>query len=333
MKFLVVGLGSMGKRRIRNLKAIGYDEIAGIDAREDRCDEAKKKYGVEVYSDFYAAVEKHNPDALVISTSPDSHMEYAEAAFKLGLSCFIEASVVHADKILELHELTKTTSVIFAPSCTMRYFPGPKKIKELLESGAIGKPLNINYHVGQYLPDWHPWENIEEFYVSKRETGGCREIVPFELTWLNGIFGVPTALACVKSKLTDINADIDDIYHCLMCYPEHLMANITIDVISRPSVTRELRILGSDGEIVFNGDDETVRIATLTEPGWKVFELNSGSVEPGYVYPEEPYISEMQDFVNAVKNKDRNIFPNTLFDDYQVLQTLYQLESLSEDNI
>ena len=140
--------------------------------------------------------------------------------------------------------MQKNSKVLIAPSCTMRHFPGPKKIKELIGQRIIGNPLNINYHTGQYLPDWHPWEKIEDFYVSVRETGAGREIVPFELTWLNDIFGDPEPLACVKGKLTDMNADIDDIYHCLLRYPDNILANITVEVISRPKATREMRCLG-----------------------------------------------------------------------------------------
>ncbi len=190
--------------------------------------------------------------------------------------------------------------------------------------------MNINYQTGQYLPDWHPWERIEEFYVSSRETGGCREIVPFELTWLNDIFGVPEPLACAKAKLTDMKVDIDDIYHCLLRYPGGILANVTVEVISRPLATRELRVLGTEGEIVFSADENCVRYAKAGSPEWMRFDLGSSTVETGYINPEEPYIAEMRDFVEAVGKRDKSLYPNTLLDDYHVLQTLYRLEELSE---
>lgn len=330
MRFLVIGLGSMGKRRVRNLQALGVNEIGGFDIRENRRVEAAKKYGIPVYPNFTSAMETFHPDALVISTSPEHHMTYAWAGFERGFSCFIEASVVEAERILELHERSEGTRVIMAPSCTMRHFPGPKKVKELIQSGTIGRPLNINYQTGQYLPDWHPWEHIEEFYVSARETGGCREIVPFELTWLNDIFGNPEPLACVKAKLTDMNADIDDIYHCLLRFPEGVLANVTVEVISRPQTTRELRVLGTEGEIVFSADENCVRYANTGNPEWVRFALGGGTVEAGYINPEEPYIAEMSEFVEAVSQGDKSLYSNTLLDDYHVLQVLYRLEQLSE---
>jgi predicted dehydrogenase len=330
VRFLVVGLGSMGKRRVRNLLALGHQQIAGFDPREDRRAEAHQKSGIETFSGFDLAVESFHPDVLVISTSPEYHMTYAWEGFERRVPCFIEASVVDADRIFELHKRTVDTPLVIVPSCTMRYFPGPKKVAELIRAGTIGRPLNINYQVGQYLPDWHPWERVEDFYVSNRATGACREIVPFELTWLNGIFGAPRPLACVKAKLTDINADIDDVYHCILNYPDGVLANICVEVISRPKATRELRVLGTLGEIVFSGEERCVRYANTAGTDWTRFELSGGTVEKSYINPEEPYIAEMRDFIEAVRQGDRRLFPNALLDDYHILQTLHHLEKLSE---
>jgi predicted dehydrogenase len=330
VKLLVIGLGSMGKRRVRNLQALGYREIAGFDARADRRAEAATSYGITVFEDLDTALARHRPQALVISVPPQHHMEYAWRSVELGLPCFIEASVVDADRILALAQRIEGTGLVVAPSCTMRYFPGPRRVKELIRDGAIGRPLNINYQTGQYLPDWHPWESIADFYVSARATGGGREIVPFELTWLNDIFGEPTPLACVKTKLTDMPADIDDIYHCVLRYPNDVLANLSVEVISRPHATRELRVLGSEGMLVFSADENCVRYANLTTgQDWTRIGLERGHAHDGYINPEEPYIAEMRDFLAAVVARDPSKFPNTLAADWRVLDTLYRLESLS----
>lgn len=329
MKFLVIGLGSMGKRRVRNLKALGIEHVAGFDPRSDRRQESAEKYGVPVFEDLEATMHTFGPQAFVISTPPDLHMHYAYYAYERGISCFIEASVVDANKVKQLGQKVKNTAIVMAPSCTMRYYPGPKKIKELIQANAIGKVLNVNYQTGQYLPDWHPWEKIEEFYVSKRETGGAREIVPFELTWLNDIFGEAKALGCVKAKLTEMTADIDDIYHCLLRYDRNVLANLTVEVISRPKATREMRVLGSEGEIIFSADANSVRYINTSMEAWKEFQFDTGTVESQYINPEEPYIAEMKDFVAAVHAKDQTLYPNSLEDDYNVLQTLYALEQMT----
>ncbi len=330
MKFLIVGLGSMGKRRVRNLQALGHTDIAGFDPRDDRRQEAAAKYGIRTYGDVQQAITEFQPHALVVSTSPKYHMEYAWLAESCGLHCFIEASVLEAERILALARKISDKNLAIVPSCTMRFFPGPRKVKELIAAGVIGKPLNFNYQTGQWLPDWHPWEHIRDFYVSDPLTGACREIVPFELTWLNDIFGDSEALACVRSKVSDMDADIDDVYHCLLRYPGHVLGNVTIEVLSRPVACRELRVIGSKGEIVFSADEKVVRYATVDNPEWTRISLDAGRAEVGYINPEEPYIEEMRAFVDAATQGDRLRFPNKLEDDYRILQTLYALESLAE---
>lgn len=335
MKVLVIGLGSMGKRRIRNLQALGYahGDVAGFDLRPDRRAEAGTTYGIAVFGEFAAAVAEHRPQALVISVPPQNHMDYAFRSVELGLPCFIEASVVDADRILDLARRIAGSRLVVAPSCTMRYFPGPKQVKELIRTGVVGEPFNVNYQIGQYLPDWHPWERIEDYYVSNRATGGCREIIPFELTWLNDVFGDPRPLACVRRKLTDMNADIDDVYHCVLAYPDDLLANITVEVISRPVATREMRVLGSEGILVLSSDEQCVRYRNLKSgQDWVRFPLAAGNVQAGYINPEEPYIAEMRDFVAAASTADPARFPNTLEADAGILRTLYQLEALSEQS-
>jgi predicted dehydrogenase len=329
VKALVIGLGSMGKRRIRNLRALGLQAIAGSDPRADRRAEAQAAHAIPTFADGLLALREFAPDIAVISTPPDKHMDYAFLACERHIPCFIEASVVDAERILALHEITRRGGPLVAPSCTMRYFPGPRRVKELVGAGAIGKVVNINYHTGQYLKDWHPWEAIEDYYVSKRATGGCREIVPFELTWLNDIFGEPEPVACLRDRIGDLQADIDDVYHFWLRYPGNAIASITVEVLSRPSATRELRVLGTQGLLAYSADDNVVRVASVGGPGWVRHELERGTAQSGYINPEEPYIAEMRDFLAAVESRSPGRFPNSLLEDYRVLQILNALEQKS----
>ena len=331
MKFLVIGLGSMGKRRVRNLQALGVEYVAGFDVRKDRRLETKTKYGISVFDDIETAIAEAHPDACAICTPPDLHMHYAFLVQARNMDCFIEASVVEKEEILRLDQLIRVGSTLALPSCTMLFYPGPKKIKELVDAKAIGEVISINYHTGQYLPDWHPWEDIADFYVSKRETGGAREIVPFELTWLCHIFGVPKALACWKGKLSALNVDIDDLYHCIMQFPNSgMVCNMTVEVISRPQATREMRILGTEGEIVFSGDANSVRYRNIQMQDWAHFEFKAGTVENLYINPEEPYIEEMRAWTQALVSRDTSSYPNSLREDYQILKVLSDLEALAE---
>ena len=69
MKILQVGLGSMGKRRIRNLLSLGYKDITGFDLREDRRKESKSTYNIRNISNLKPNVLA-DTDTLIVSTPP-----------------------------------------------------------------------------------------------------------------------------------------------------------------------------------------------------------------------------------------------------------------------
>ncbi|MEY8199243.1 MAG: Gfo/Idh/MocA family oxidoreductase [Colwellia sp.] len=330
MKALVIGLGSMGKRRVRNLIALGNIDVFGFDTREDRAIEASKKYGITVFDSAEVSFNEVKPDIVVLSVPPKLHMHYANQCLEKMIPCFIEASVTDRLEIEKLAKSAREKGLVIAPSCTMRFYPGPQKIKSLLAGGMIGKPLSVNYQTGQYLPDWHPWEPIQEFYVSERETGGAREIVPFELTWINDLLGVPKrVLACAATKLTDMDADIDDIYHCMLQFPEDVILNMTVEVVSRPISTREMLIIGSKGKIKFSADSNSVSYCNLESDSWIETTFETGTVEAEYINPEEPYINEMKSFVDAAVSGKQADYPNSLADDVLILKTLEDLEEIN----
>ena len=325
MKFIVIGLGSMGKRRIRCLKSLGEEDIVGFDVRQDRCDEVKEKYGVLAIS-CWDDIESIAADAWIISTPPDLHMHYAFMAVEKRIPFFTEANVCD-EQLSELIEILKKKNLIGVPSCTMRYFEGPIKIKELVKAGDIGKPLNFTYHWGQYLPDWHPWESYKDFYVSKRETGACREIVPFVLGWLIDIFGNVDSTSCMKDKLSDLETDIEDVYQIILKYDNNMFGHLLVDVIARPAV-HFIRINGTHGTIEWDHHDNSLRIFKTSENDWTNINLNEGFKETGYLYSENPYIDEIADFIRLIKGE--RSYPYTFEDDKYVLGLLERAEQSAE---
>ena len=59
LKFLQIGLGSMGKRRIRNLFANGEKKIIGFDPSPERRQETEEKYGIKTIKDLKKVESPH----------------------------------------------------------------------------------------------------------------------------------------------------------------------------------------------------------------------------------------------------------------------------------
>ncbi|TLX80018.1 MAG: Gfo/Idh/MocA family oxidoreductase [Thaumarchaeota archaeon] len=325
MKFLVVGLGSMGKRRIRNLLQLNEKNITGFDVSNDRCTEAYQKYGIRTSTDINDAL-REKPDAMIISTPPDLHMKYAQIAIENKIHFFTEASVVK-DNMEKLLEDLRKSGIIGLPSCTFRYHPIVIQVRKILEDNMIGKPLAFLYHSGQYLPDWHPWEDYRGYYVSKRNTGACREIVPFELVWLTAVFGQIDYVTAIKAKVSNLEVDIDDIYNVLLQFKNGIQGNITVDVITRVPY-RQLKILGENGVITADWLERIVSYYTK-EIGWNNVKVGDGIKEKNYIYGESMYVKEIDNFLKSIRKEISQ--PYTYDEDLKILNILEAIE-ISNDS-
>lgn len=322
MKFLVIGLGSMGKRRVRCLQALGHTDIIGFDPREDRREEATRKYGIATVGSLDGA-DLDAFDAFIVSTPPDRHTPYAKLAIDHGKPCFIEASVLLEDvREIERHN---TNNTFVAPSCTLRFHPMIKDITAIIRSGKYGKITNFTYHSGQYLPDWHPWEGVNEFYVGNRATGGGREIVPFELTWIVDTIGWPSQAKGIFEKTIDFGAKIEDSYAFTLRYPDKVGAMI-VDVASRYAV-RNLVINLETAQIQWRWDDGFFRVYEVEHGRWVVYNQPEFHASDGYNknIGEEMYIDEIRHFIGGFLGT--HTYPNTIADDIKVLEILDQIEN------
>ncbi len=324
MKFLVIGLGSMGKRRIRCLKKLGFssENIIGFDIRKDRCQEAENKYSIRTISAIDDRIWK-SIDCVIISVPPDKHNQYMVKSIEYNIPAFVEASVILAG-LKEINKKAKEKGVFLAPSCTMLFHPIIQDISDIVKSGKFGKVTNFSYHSGQYLPDWHPWENVKDFYVSKRETGGAREIVAFELTWITKILGYPKDIKGFFGKTTDVGADIDDTYAIAIDFGE-FYGTLLVDVTSR-FATRRLTLNLERAQLYWDWNEKCLKVYDASKRRWLIFHQPEGKSEQGYNenIVEEMYINEIKAFIEAVEGKIT--FPNTLDEDIKVLELLQKVE-------
>lgn len=297
MKFLVVGLGSMGKRRVRNLLALGFDEIYGFDIRKDRLNESKKKYGIQVFSDLKSAISK-KPDMMIISTSPDTHLNYVKHAVKNKIPFFTEVNTEpeHIEKIISLKRRAKIVGI---SSMTMRFHPAIKVIQNCIDKKKLGRIYLLNYHSGENLEDWHPWETVQDYYVKSTATGGGRDQAVFELEWIFWLFGMPKEVFAKTSKLSQTKARIFDTYQMTFNLENVPIANVLVDVIQRPP-NRILRVVLEHGVILWDWISGLVRIYDSRTDKWE--ESHDGSGYKGFNV-EEMYQDEMRSVVRSVKEK------------------------------
>lgn len=175
MKFLVVGGGSMGKRRIRCLKANGVDakQISFVDSQADRRQEVTQLHDVTGFADVEAGLN-WDPDAVIVSVPGVHHLPVMRQAVAAGKHVFCEVPLSTTREHLDdLKAQAKNRSLVIAPGCQPLFDPLVRQLHEWINDPAFGPILSVREEMGEYLPDWHPYEDYRKFYASDIRMGGC----------------------------------------------------------------------------------------------------------------------------------------------------------------
>lgn len=298
MRFLQLGLGSMGKRRVRCLQALAAGEIVAFDVRPDRRAEAGQLYGIATVATFEEGMAT-NPDAIMISTPPNLHLEYCLAAIGAGKPFFAEETVMLDPEALNpVLAALEANPVVGAASCTMRFHPAAKYIKTALESGELGRPLAFAATCLSYLPGWHPWERIQDYYVASRASGGGREMAIFDLDWLEWVFGNVTTVMAEVDKVGAFPTDIDDTFHMLLRFANGVTGSFTSSV-AFPVAGRSLELSCERGQIIWDARIHKVSAYTIDDGKWKQY-METASRDYSY---DRMYIDEIEHFLAAVRGE------------------------------
>ncbi len=258
MKILIVGLGSMGKRRARLAKGIDPSlEIWGVDMSESRRAEAEG-LGIRAFPSIPQALAAGRPDAGLVCTAPLTHSGIIRQLLEAGLPVFTELNLVE-DGYEENMALAREKGLPLFLSSTMLYRGETRYIKEQVEAfrASTGKAVNYIYHIGQYLPDWHPWENYKNFFVGDKRTGGVREIFGIDLPWLVDAFGPVTSAHTEKDKISALEVDYPDSYFVTLRHEGGVKGILAVDVVS-PKAVRNFECFGEGLHLFWEGNPKAL---------------------------------------------------------------------------
>lgn len=146
MKVGVIGIGYWGPNLVRNF--LGHEDVTKVYAADSRAERQKfirsKFPSVEIVKDFQEII-KSDCDIVAIATPVDTHYAIAKSALENGKHIWVEkpftASVNEAEELIELAEVKGLK--IFVDH-TFIYTGAVKKMRELTESGEIGKILHFD---------------------------------------------------------------------------------------------------------------------------------------------------------------------------------------------
>jgi predicted dehydrogenase len=304
MDFLVIGCGSIGRRHIKNLQKLGYAVYATDLSKESR-KLAEESLSIKTYATAEEAL-KQKPEAVLVCTPPSDHIRLASLALEAGAHVFIEKPVSSTiEGIDELDKKTKTAGKVVQIGYNLRYTPGLSKMKELVDSGKIGKVLSARAILAQYLPYWRPGTDYRKGYTGKQAAGGGIILeASHEIDYMCWLIGKPVAVTCAARKVSSLEVDTEDTADIILDFENGSIATLHLDFV-RQDYTRNCELHGEKGTLVWKLEPKSgkntleLRTPDLNNPG----RINSELLVDATWEINDMYLGELKAFVAAIDRK------------------------------
>ncbi|MBI5297342.1 MAG: Gfo/Idh/MocA family oxidoreductase [Chloroflexi bacterium] len=255
MKFLIAGLGSIGRRHFRNLVALGETDLVLLRTRKATLpDDELAGYPVE--ADLAEALKRHKPEAVVVANPTSMHLEVAIPAAEAGCHILLEKPVSHSLEGLDLLQqaAAKSGSRILV-GFQFRYHPTINKARDLIQAGVLGRVLTVHSHWGEYLPNWHPWEDYRQSYAARAELGGGVIVtLTHPLDYLRYLLGDVEALWSFNGHLSPLEVDVEDMAEIGLRFVNGAVGGVHVNYFQRPPI-HKLEIVGTQGTLRWDNAD------------------------------------------------------------------------------
>jgi predicted dehydrogenase len=295
VKFLIAGLGSIGRRHLKNLVALGEEDIVLYRTGKSTLPDEELKGFLTEYSLDDAL--GHEPDAVIISNPTALHLDVAIPAAQKGCHLLIEKPISHSmDRINMLVEITENIGIQILVGFQFRFHPTLQMVREYIDDSRLGRVISVRAHWGEYLPDWHPWEDFRDSYAARRELGGGVLLtLCHPLDYLGWIFGeIDTVQGTYESGL---DLEVEALVEMNLHFKSGVIASLHLDYLQKPP-EHYLAIIGEQGSLYWDGLSGDLIISMTAN------ESSNHEHPPEGFERNDLFLAEMRHFLKVVRGKE-----------------------------
>ncbi|HEX8991692.1 MAG TPA: Gfo/Idh/MocA family oxidoreductase [Anaerolineales bacterium] len=314
MKFLIAGLGSIGRRHMRNLLALGQADLVLLRSHRASLPE-EDLAGYPVETDLAAALDRHHPDAVIVANPTALHLEVAIPAAQAGCAILLEKPISASMQGLDrLQAAVDRGRAKVLAGFQFRFHPSLLEARKLIAEGAIGRIVSGHVHFGEYLPAWHPWEDYRTGYAARADLGGGVVLTQsHSLDYLPWLAGPVKAVWGLVGRLSDLEVDVDDTAEIGLQFVSGAIGSVHLDYNQQPPSHR-FHVIGTSGTLECDLADGAVRLYSAPEKQWESTPLPEGW-ERNVMFMEE-----MRHFVKVASGEAEPAC--TLVDGIRVMQLI-----------
>lgn len=255
-RVLVVSLGSIGKRHIKNTRELIPSAEICVWRRNliEDLDQPKDLKIVTTKSEALA----FKPDAVILSSPAVFHAEQASIFVEKEIPLFIEKPLTHSPELTApLKALADVHQSLIFIGYVLRFQPIMVRLKSLIDCSFIGEVLIAEITAGQYLPDWRPNSDYRLGVSAQAELGGGVLLeLSHEIDYALWLFGKPENVYADVRKLSDLEIDVEDCATIIMSYPDKKVV-IATDFLQRAPMLG-LKLIGTKKTAIVNLLEETI---------------------------------------------------------------------------
>lgn len=301
MKFLIAGVGSIGRRHLRNLRQVGAGDLLAYRTLQRPVPELDG--AVPIFANLDEALDQ-KPDAVFVTNPTSLHVATALAAARRGCHVFIEKPLSHSlDGVDELRTVVEASDLVALVGCNLRFHPLLRRARDLLRDGAIGQVTGARLEVGEYLPDWHPGEDYRTGYSARRDLGGGVILTLIhELDYAYWIFGDIEHVYAVAGRRSGLAIDVEDTADILLRSRAGVTINVHMDYIQRPP-TRTLRVTGEEGTLRWDYYQGRLALYSVQTKAWQEWAEPPGSDR------NQMFLDEVSHFLDCLHGRARPLIP------------------------
>jgi predicted dehydrogenase len=296
MRLAVLGCGSIGRRHLRNLKTLGYDDLLAFDPAPAVRQEIAAELKIPIAQGL-AAVWQQRPDAVIVAAPTKLHREIALEAARHNCHLLIEKPLSHSLAGIDtLLQEVSARGLITMVGCNMRFHPGPAAIKRLLDEMAIGGVIAARIQTGSYLPSWRPGQDYRQSYSASKEAGGAILDCIHEIDLGLWFFGPARVAGAAWLPAAAIGLDTDGLAEILLQHENGVLSSVHLNFVQR-DYRRTCQVIGTEGTIYWDFSDGRVRV--LGPGGRMIQEI----LEPEGWQVNRMYVDELSHFLRCVNER------------------------------
>ncbi|MEO1511675.1 MAG: Gfo/Idh/MocA family oxidoreductase, partial [Planctomycetota bacterium] len=209
---VIVGLGSAGRRHLRNLRTLGVERFILVRTGRSTLGEVEEAPpGTVAVRSVEAAIER-GPTIAVISNPTSMHVEPAIAVAEAGCHLLIEKPVVHRlEDLSRLTEAVGRAGVTAAVGCQFRFHPLIERLRSLIGGERLGRVYAARAVYREHLPAWHPWEDHRHGYAAREDLGGgCIRTLIHAPDILRYLFGPIESASAAIARCPSLETSVPD---------------------------------------------------------------------------------------------------------------------------